>query len=58
VGDIQKMTSDAARLLSDEELRREMGRRARQSAIDRYRTDIVIPQYINFYERVLAKASA
>jgi N-acetyl-alpha-D-glucosaminyl L-malate synthase BshA len=58
VGDIEKMTADAARLLSDEELRREMGRRARESAIERYRTDIVIPQYIDFYERVIAKASA
>ena len=58
VGDIEKMTADAARLLSDEELRREMGRRARESAIERYRTDLVIPQYIDFYERVIAKASS
>ena len=54
VGDIDKMSADAARLLADEELRREMGRRARESAISRYSTDLVIPQYINFYERVLA----
>jgi glycosyltransferase involved in cell wall biosynthesis len=38
----------------DEELRREMGRRARESAISRYSTDLIIPQYIKFYERVLA----
>jgi L-malate glycosyltransferase len=56
VGNIEKMSADAARLLSDEELRREMGRRARESAIERYRTDVVIPQYIDFYERVIAKA--
>jgi N-acetyl-alpha-D-glucosaminyl L-malate synthase BshA len=54
VGDIEKMSADALRLLTDEELRREMGRRARASAISRYSTDLVIPQYINFYERVLA----
>ena len=54
VGDVEKMSVDAARLLEDEELRREMGRRARKSAISRYSTDLVIPQYINFYERVLA----
>jgi N-acetyl-alpha-D-glucosaminyl L-malate synthase BshA len=54
VGDVEKMSADALRLLADEELRREMGRRARESAISRYSTDLVIPQYINFYERVLA----
>jgi glycosyltransferase involved in cell wall biosynthesis len=54
VGDVEKMSADAARLLKREEMRREMGRRARESAISRYSTDLVIPQYINFYERVLA----
>lgn len=56
VGDIEKMAKDAARLLADADLRREMGKRARESALSRYRTDIVIPQYIDFYNRVLAKA--
>jgi N-acetyl-alpha-D-glucosaminyl L-malate synthase BshA len=54
VGDVEKMGADAARLLMNEEMRREMGRRARESAIARYSTDLIIPQYINFYERVLA----
>ena len=58
VGDVEKMAADAARLLSDEKLRREMGRRARESAITRYRTDVVIPQYIDFYQQVIAKQSA
>jgi N-acetyl-alpha-D-glucosaminyl L-malate synthase BshA len=57
VGDIQKMSADAARLLADEELRALMGRRARESAVSRYNTDLVIPQYIEFYERVLAAKS-
>jgi N-acetyl-alpha-D-glucosaminyl L-malate synthase BshA len=55
VGDVEKMAEDAARLLIDPELRREMGKRARESAVSRYRTDIVIPQYIEFYELVLGK---
>jgi len=55
VGDVDKMAADAARLLGDPILRREMGKRARESAVSRYRTDIVIPQYIEFYNRVLAK---
>jgi len=57
VGDVDKMAADAARLVADEKLRREMGRRARESAISRYRTDVVIPQYIEFYEQVIAKQS-
>ncbi len=45
----------AANLLANEKLRTEMGKRARESAISRYRTDVVIPQYISFYDQVLAK---
>jgi len=55
VGDVEKMADDAARLLGDAKLRREMGKRARESAVANYRTDIVIPRYIEFYERVLKK---
>ena len=55
VGDVDKMAADAAKLLADPNLRREMGKRARDSAVSRYRTDIVIPQYIDFYDRVLNK---
>jgi L-malate glycosyltransferase len=53
VGDVTKMANDAARLLGDHEFRRRMGRRARESAVSRYRTDLVIPRYIEFYEKVL-----
>jgi len=55
-GDIEKMADDAARLLADEKFRSNMGRRARESAISRYNTDLVIPRYIEFYEKVLAKS--
>jgi glycosyltransferase involved in cell wall biosynthesis len=55
VGDVDKMAADAARLLSDEKLRRQMGQHARESAISRYRTDVVIPQYIDFYEEIIRK---
>src|SRR5437763_11486369 len=53
VGDLDKMAIDALKLLMNDELRREMGKRARASATERYSTDLVIPQYINFYERIL-----
>jgi len=55
VGDVDKMAEDAVKLLTDPALRREMGKHARESAVSRYRTDIVIPQYIEFYNSVLAK---
>jgi glycosyltransferase involved in cell wall biosynthesis len=51
------MAADAATLLRDEQLRREMGKKARESAISRYSTDKVIPQYISFYEEVLGRES-
>jgi N-acetyl-alpha-D-glucosaminyl L-malate synthase BshA len=57
VGDVDKMAEDAARLLTNTELRSEMGSRARESALARYSTDIVIPRYIEFYNRILAKTS-
>jgi N-acetyl-alpha-D-glucosaminyl L-malate synthase BshA len=56
VGDVDKMARDAGRLLADGEFRREMGKRARESAITRYRTDVIIPQYIDFYEEVIRKS--
>ena len=56
VGDIDKMADDAARLLVDAKLRKEFGKRARASAIERYSTHKVIPQYIEFYERILKSA--
>ena len=57
VGDVEKMADDAVRLLVDADFRHEMGKRARESAVSRYRTDLVIPQYIKSYEDVLAKSS-
>lgn len=53
VGDIEKMSLDATRLLDNDSMRLEMGKRARQSALSRYSTDLVIPQYLEVYERVL-----
>jgi N-acetyl-alpha-D-glucosaminyl L-malate synthase BshA len=57
LGDVDKMAGDAARLLSDEPLRRGMAVRARESALERYSTDLVIPQYISFYERILNQSA-
>ena len=52
------VAEDAARLLMDAKLRKEFGRSARAAAIERYSTDRVIPQYIEFYERILKQTSS
>ena len=53
VGDLDDMADAAVGLLTDDRLRREMGSRARESAVSRYDTHKIIPRYIEFYERVL-----
>lgn len=57
VGDTNKMSEDAFRLLSDENLRKKFGMRGRELAIARYDADKIIPQYIAFYEKVLKRKS-
>jgi N-acetyl-alpha-D-glucosaminyl L-malate synthase BshA len=58
VGDTDKMSEDAFRLLSDEKLRTKFGERGRELAIARYNAEKIIPQYIAFYESVLKRKSA
>jgi N-acetyl-alpha-D-glucosaminyl L-malate synthase BshA len=54
VGDTETMSDYAAQLLTNNELRRQFGQRARADAVSRYHTNLVIPQYLDLYERVLA----
>lgn len=56
VGDVEKMTTDTLRLLKDDKLRRSFGKKGRESAIQRYSTSKIIPQYIAFYEKIVKKA--
>lgn len=58
VGNVQKMSEDAIILLENEEMRREFGRRGRELAISRYNTSMIIPQYIDFYEKIVAKSKS
>ncbi|MBC7899317.1 MAG: N-acetyl-alpha-D-glucosaminyl L-malate synthase BshA [Saprospiraceae bacterium] len=53
VGDVQKMSADTLRLIQDEEMRRAFGVKGRELAIQKYSTDMIIPHYISFYEKVL-----
>ena len=58
IGDVEKMSADTLTLLGDENMRRRFGERGRELAIKRYSTEEIIPQYIAFYEKVIAKAKA
>jgi N-acetyl-alpha-D-glucosaminyl L-malate synthase BshA len=58
VGDVEKMSADTLKLLSDEELRRTFGEKGRELAVSRYSTEKIIPQYISFYERIVQETAA
>ncbi len=53
IGNVEKMSDDVVKLLTDEEMRREFGKKGRESAISRYSTEKIIPHYIEFYEKIL-----
>jgi N-acetyl-alpha-D-glucosaminyl L-malate synthase BshA len=55
LGDVQAMADCATRLFDDAGLRQTMGARGRAVAIDEFTTDRLIPQYVELYERVVAK---
>ena len=51
--DVETMARHAVELLSDPNRRREMGQRARESARARFCASKIIPQYEEYYQRVL-----
>lgn len=53
IGDTEKMSDDVMKLLNDENLRLSFGAKARELAVSRYSSDMIIPHYIRFYETVL-----
>ncbi len=57
IADTEKMSDDVMKLLNDEEMRENFGKKARELAVSRYGSDLIIPQYINFYEKVLQSKS-
>jgi L-malate glycosyltransferase len=57
VGDVATMARYAIELLQDESRLRTMGKQSRQSAQARFCTDRIIPQYEEFYRRVLERAT-
>ena len=57
IGDTEKMSDDVMKFLNDEEMRVTFGTKARELAVSRYSSELVIPQYIKFYEKVLGEKS-
>jgi L-malate glycosyltransferase len=54
VGDVDAMAERAVEILSNDELRRRMGRLGRERAIERFDEAKIVPQYRQMYERVIA----
>ena len=54
MGDVEAMAESAVELLSDSERWSRVSRAARESAIERYSSDRIVPQYESYYEEVLA----
>jgi len=56
VGDVDTMARYAIELLSNEQRLREMGKRARAVAIERFASTRIVKQYEDFYRRVLERS--
>jgi N-acetyl-alpha-D-glucosaminyl L-malate synthase BshA len=54
VGDVDGMAARAIEILSDRDLRTRLGENGRELASGRFNVDRVVPQYREFYERVIA----
>jgi L-malate glycosyltransferase len=57
VGDVETMARYAIDILSDEAALRKMGQQCRAAARARFCTEKIIPQYEDFYRRVLERSS-
>jgi len=55
VGDVAALADYALKLLSDEALLRKTGEAARRRAVEQFESELMVPQYEAFYQRVLAE---
>ncbi len=55
VGNIEKMSEYVRRLLTDHGLRETLSKTAREQALKRFDSKIIIPQYLQLYQEVLNK---
>ncbi len=55
VGDVEGMAARGIEILSDDVLRRRMGKRAREVAVEKFDEQKIVPWYRELYERVIAE---
>ncbi len=55
VGDIMALAARATELLTNSSLHERMAKAARATAVDRFSTESLIPQYERYYEEILAR---
>ena len=53
LGDVEALTSHVIRILKDEDLARTLGRAGRQRAKELFEQSLVVPRYLDFYQKVL-----
>jgi N-acetyl-alpha-D-glucosaminyl L-malate synthase BshA len=57
VGDVARQARRVVELLTNQELHRKMALAARQTALERFSTSLIIPQYESFYREILERGS-
>jgi N-acetyl-alpha-D-glucosaminyl L-malate synthase BshA len=57
VGDIAAQAARVVELLSDDQRHRKMAEAARRTAVERFATSLIIPQYEKYYEETVASSS-
>ncbi|HXI89664.1 MAG TPA: N-acetyl-alpha-D-glucosaminyl L-malate synthase BshA [Blastocatellia bacterium] len=58
IGDVDGMAAASLRVLSEDAERERLGRRGREIAVSRFRTEKIIPQYEELYSRVIRESTA
>lgn len=58
VGDIEAQSRRVVELLTDEDRHRAMAEAARKTAVERFASSMIIPQYVKYYEEVVANGVA
>jgi glycosyltransferase involved in cell wall biosynthesis len=53
VGDVDAMTTDTLKILTDDTLRRALAANARQRVLDNFTTDRIVQRYLEHYQNVL-----
>lgn len=55
VGDVDSMADHALRILRDRDLYTLMGQAARRTALERFHPNLIVPQYLQAYQRTLSQ---